>query len=56
LCTNITVWKARSDPVRLDEPGRFAPEVLTYRVRELASDLTDPALRAFERMPPRPAP
>jgi hypothetical protein len=35
----------------LDEPGRFAPHVLTYRVRALAWDTVDPALQSFERMP-----
>ncbi|QRF59890.1 GFA family protein [Variovorax paradoxus] len=35
----------------LDEPERFAPQVLTYRVRGLAWDGLDPALQAFERMP-----
>jgi hypothetical protein len=36
----------------LDEPGRFAPQMLTYRVRGLAWDTIDPSLPAFERMPP----
>ena len=36
----------------LDEPGRFAPQALTYSVRGLAWDAIDPSLRAFERMPP----
>ncbi len=35
----------------LDEPERFAPHALTYRVRGLAWDAIDPSLRAFERMP-----
>jgi hypothetical protein len=35
----------------LDEPGRFVPQALTYRVRALAWDHIDPALQAFERMP-----
>ena len=35
----------------LDEPGRFAPQVLTYSVRGLAWDSIDPALQAFQRMP-----
>ena len=35
----------------LDEPGRFVPQVLTYRVRGLAWDTIDPSLPAFERMP-----
>ena len=36
----------------LDDPGQFAPEVLTYALRGLAWDRMDPALAAFERMPP----
>lgn len=36
----------------LDEPERFAPEVLTYSVGGLAWDTTDPSLQVFERMPP----
>lgn len=36
----------------LDEPERFTPQVLTYRVRALAWDTIDPSLHAFERMPP----
>jgi hypothetical protein len=36
----------------LDEPDRFAPQMLTYRVRGPAWDATDPALPTFERMPP----
>jgi hypothetical protein len=36
----------------LDEPGRFAPQVLTYRVSGPAWDTVDAALPAFERMPP----
>ena len=35
----------------LDEPGRFAPQALTYGVRALAWDAIDPSLQAFERMP-----
>ena len=35
----------------LDEPERFAPQVLTYRFRRLAWDTVDPSLQAFERMP-----
>jgi hypothetical protein len=35
----------------LDEPERFAPQVLTYRVRGLAWDAVDASLQAFERMP-----
>ncbi|HET7793731.1 MAG TPA: GFA family protein [Rhizobacter sp.] len=35
----------------LDEPERFMPQVLTYRVRGQAWDAIDPALQAFARMP-----
>ena len=35
----------------LDEPGRFAPRVLTYAVRGQAWDRVDPSLQAFDRMP-----
>jgi hypothetical protein len=35
----------------LDEPERFAPQVLTYKVRALAWDKMDPELKAFEKMP-----
>jgi hypothetical protein len=38
----------------LDEPARFEPQVLTYRVRGLPWDPVDPALQAFERMPVAP--
>ncbi len=36
----------------LDDPGGFTPQVVTYRVRGHAWDTLDPALPAFERMPP----
>jgi hypothetical protein len=36
----------------LDEPGRFAPQVLSYRVCGQAWDAIDASLQAFERMPP----
>jgi hypothetical protein len=36
----------------LDEPGRFAPDALTYAVRGLAWDAIDPSLQVFARMPP----
>ena len=36
----------------LDDPARYAPQVVTYAGRALAWDRTDPALPAFERMPP----
>ena len=35
----------------LDEPERFAPQVLTYGVRGLAWDAIDSSLQAYERMP-----
>jgi hypothetical protein len=35
----------------LDEPARFAPQVLTYGVRGPAWDTMDPSLRAFAKMP-----
>lgn len=37
----------------LDEPGCFAPHVLTYSVQGLAWDAINPELQAFEQMPPR---
>lgn len=36
----------------LDDPSRFEPQALTYRIRALAWDRMDPSLPAFERMPP----
>lgn len=36
----------------LDEPERFTPAMLTYRVRGQAWDAMDPALDAFDQMPP----
>jgi hypothetical protein len=36
----------------LDDPGRFAPQAVTYAVRALAWDGIDPALMRFDRMPP----
>ena len=36
----------------LDDPVRFAPQALTYAARALPWDSIDPALQAFERMPP----
>jgi hypothetical protein len=35
----------------LDDPGRFAPQMLTFAIRGLAWDAMDPALPAVERMP-----
>lgn len=43
-----THWVAAAS---LDDPGRFAPQVLTYGARALAWDVADPSLQAFERMP-----
>lgn len=37
----------------LDDPSRYKPQMLTYAVRGLAWDKTDPALTRFDRMPPR---
>lgn len=37
----------------LDEPERFNPQVVTYRVRGHVWDNIDPSLQAFERMPPQ---
>jgi hypothetical protein len=36
----------------LDDPGRYKPQFVTYRVRGYAWDHVDPALPAFDRMPP----
>jgi hypothetical protein len=36
----------------LDDPSLFNPQVLTYSIRGHAWDRIDPALQAFERMPP----
>jgi hypothetical protein len=36
----------------LDEPEQFAPQVVTYASRGPEWDRMDPALAAFERMPP----
>jgi hypothetical protein len=36
----------------LDDPGRFSPAALTYAARGLAWDTIDPALPAFDKMPP----
>jgi len=37
----------------LDDPDRFKPQAITYRKRGHAWDSTDPALPAFDTMPPR---
>lgn len=36
----------------LDDPARFAPQVVTYAARGPAWDHLDPALVKFDRMPP----
>ena len=36
----------------LDDPSRFAPQAVTYRVRALGWDVLDPALPAFDKLPP----
>lgn len=38
----------------LDEPGRFAPQVVTYASRGFAWDTLDAALTKFDKMPPAP--
>jgi hypothetical protein len=37
----------------LDDPSRFKPQMVTYRVRGYAWDHLDPALPKFDKMPPR---
>ncbi len=37
----------------LDEPDRYAPQMVFYRARGHAWDRVDPALAAFDSMPPR---
>jgi hypothetical protein len=36
----------------LDDPGRFKPQAVTYKARGHEWDRVDPALPAFEKMPP----
>ena len=36
----------------LDDPARFTPQAVTYRARGHAWDRVDPALPAFDKMPP----
>jgi hypothetical protein len=38
----------------LDDPGRYKPQMVLYRVRGHAWDHVDPALPAFGKMPPTP--
>ncbi|HVY04634.1 MAG TPA: GFA family protein [Burkholderiales bacterium] len=37
----------------LDDPRRYKPQLVTYRIRGYAWDHVDPALPAFDRMPTR---
>ena len=37
----------------LDDPGRYQPQMVVYRVRGQAWDRLDPALTKFDKMPPR---
>ncbi len=37
----------------LDDPARYKPQFVTYRVRGYAWDHVDPALPGFDRMPPQ---
>ena len=37
----------------LDDPSRYEPRAVTYRVRGYAWDQVDPALPQFDKMPPR---
>lgn len=37
----------------LDDPSRFKPQMVTYRVRGHAWDRLDPDLPSFDKMPPR---
>jgi len=50
-------WAAAPDlftvhAASLDDPGRYAPQAVTYGARGLAWDRIDPALPKFEGMPP----
>jgi len=36
----------------LDDPDRYKPQLVTYRIRGHAWDRIDPALPAFDKMPP----
>ena len=36
----------------LDDPARFKPQAVTYRVRGFDCDYIDPAVPAFDMMPP----
>jgi hypothetical protein len=37
----------------LDDPGRYKPQVVTYRARGYPWDKIDPSLPAFDEMPPK---
>jgi hypothetical protein len=36
----------------LDDPSRYKPQMVTYRVRSYTWDKVDPALQRFDKMPP----
>jgi hypothetical protein len=36
----------------LDDPSRYKPQMVTYRVRGYTWDKVDPALQRFDKMPP----
>jgi hypothetical protein len=36
----------------LDDPSRYQPQMVTYRVRGYPWDKVDPALQRFDKMPP----
>lgn len=36
----------------LDDPGRYQPQAVTYAIRRHAWDFQNPALPAFDKMPP----
>ena len=36
----------------LDDPSRFKPQMVTYKLRGYACDHLEPALPKFEKMPP----
>ncbi len=40
-------------PASLDEPGRYKPQMVTWTAAAQPWDHVDPALPAFDRMPPR---
>jgi hypothetical protein len=51
------VWPAAPDlftihAASLDDPSRYAPQMVTYRIRAQAWDRVDPTLAMFDKMPP----